>query len=158
VCTDRQLAAWVECGQGDNASCQEFNADRGLCSQCIGPADALSGRWGPLVVRPGTYETAVNAPGCGALINHDTSTTGCGKKLADYTGCVHYACDHCNTGDNAFDAYNACALEADHGGCKPELDAVKSGCTKDIHDCYVRPTDQGADRMIRVIKLFCGTP
>jgi hypothetical protein len=148
VCTDRQIAAYIECASGTQASCAEVTSD---CKYCIEPKDPAAGNyWGPYAPLS-SIEYGPNVAGCGAVINGDTTTTGCGSKLTDYLQCVHLACDHCEAD------HDACLDDAYRGDCEKPLADAKYACPKDVRDCYPRSTDHPGDRIARIIKRFCGT-
>ncbi len=148
ACTAREISAYVECYSGVQGSCAEVTPD---CKYCIEPKPAAAGdAWGPYAP-VSRIEYAPNVAGCGAVINGDTTTTGCGRKLTDYLACVDLACGHCEAD------HRTCLEEAYRGDCEKPLADAKYACPKDVRDCYPRSTDQQGDRMIRIITRFCGS-
>lgn len=61
-----------------------------LCARCILSGGA--GGWGPFVAVDDSDAVTLNSAGCGALINGDTTTTGCGKALAESEACLDFTC------------------------------------------------------------------
>lgn len=124
------------------------------CESCITELRSASlGYWGPFILKGGSsIEARLNSAGCAAIINGDTTTTSCGKALADYEGCADFTCQA-----KCPDTYTACLVEASAGVCKAFTAAVKAKCPKNAHECYVLPTDKNGDAVRkRVIRRFCG--
>ena len=151
VCTDLQIQAYVDCKSGKPSACATL-ADAGAsCTSCI-ESDRSAAAWGPIVIGGGSFE--LNEAGCGALANADTTTTGCGQGLADYTECLQYTCRTQCIGSEYFD----CATEARTTECKPIVTALKSKCTADVGACFAQKSDTTDSLSIRIIKRFCGSP
>jgi hypothetical protein len=154
VCTDRQIDLYFECVYGNSASCIAMNADAGsACRECIDFGSPASGYAGPLVTLA-TSGGSVNSAGCGALVNGDTTATGCGKALADQEGCFDVTClDECPND------YAGCVKQSAATQCKSFVVAAKAACPVDASECYVRSTDANSEAVIkRVFKRFCGIP
>ena len=151
LCSDLQIQAYVDCKGGKASACAEL-ADGGTsCTSCI-ESDRSAAAWGPIVLGGGSFE--LNEAGCGALANADTTTTGCGQGLADYTECLQYTCRTQCIGSEYFD----CATEARATECKSIVTGLKSTCTADVGACFARKSDTADSLSLRLIKRFCGSP
>ena len=150
LCTDLQIQAYVDCKSGKASACAEL-ADGGTsCKSCI-ETDRNAAAWGPIVTSGGSFE--LNEAGCGALASSDTTTTGCGQGLADYTECLQYTCRAQCIGSEYFD----CATEARSTECKSIVTGLKSTCTADVSACFAQLAGD-KDLSLRLIKRFCGSP
>lgn len=151
VCTDLQIQAYVDCKGGKTSACATL-ADAGTsCSACI-ETNRSASAWGPIVVGAGSIE--LNEAGCGALANADTTKSGCGQGLADYTECLQYTCRQQCAGSQYFD----CATEARSTECKSIVTSLKAKCSADVGACFAQKSDTADSLSLRIIKRFCGSP
>jgi hypothetical protein len=150
LCTDAQIASFIDCANGNMAACADAQGDGGSCLACI-ESRSTDPKWGPLVITGASSE--LNEAGCVALANNDTTTTGCGQANANYTGCLHYTCrDACPD-----TLYFACAVETVKTSCKAFTSASTAACSTSGSDCYALPSDGANDLTKRLIKRFCGS-
>ena len=153
VCTDLQIKSLLDCAGGNMTACADLQTDAGASCMACAVTPKGAALWGPLVQSPGSAGTELNEAGCAALDNNDTTTTGCGQALANYTGCLHYTCrDQCPGAD-----YYACAVETKSTSCKVFAAAPKTKCTSAGTECFGQAGDTSNDLATRLIKRFCGT-
>ena len=154
LCTSLQIKAYIDCSNGMTTACDDLQTDGGTsCISCI-QTKKTDAKWGPIVGNAGALSSELNEAGCAALENSDTTATGCGQALANYTGCLHYTCrDQCPGAD-----YYDCAIETKTTSCKAFASAPKSGCTSPVGSCFAVQGDGKDDLAIRIIKRFCGSP
>jgi hypothetical protein len=150
LCTDAQIQAYVDCRNGKTSACADLTDGGTACMSCI-ETDRNAPAWGPIVTSGGSIQ--LNEAGCGALANDDTTTTGCGQGLADYTECLAYTCRTQCTGSDYFE----CATEARSTECKSVVTSLKATCTADVSACFAQSTDTADSLSRRLIKRFCGS-
>ncbi len=151
ACTDEQIQAYVDCNSGKTSACAGVADGGASCKSCI-ETDRNAAAWGPIVTSGGSFE--LNEAGCGALYNADTTTSGCGQGLADYTACLQYTCRSQCFGSEYFD----CATEARTTECKSFVTSLKATCTADVSACFAQKADTTSSLSLRLIKRFCGSP
>lgn len=157
-CSAFQIAKYVDCRTGNKEACNDLaddTTDGGeTCLDCIeSREDDLA--WGPIVLGDHAFEESKNESGCAALLVKDTTKTGCGQTIANYSECLHYVCDEACSGA----AYFGCADEARTTECEVFTTAAKTKCkSADVSPCFAQPGDGPYDLVTRVMSLFCGAP
>ncbi|MBV9947564.1 MAG: hypothetical protein JOZ69_11990, partial [Myxococcales bacterium] len=140
-------------------TCMAFKADpaTAACARCIDTPDTET-RYGPLVDH-GTFITP-NVAGCIELTA--PSRLQCARSLQALSGCELAACEaNCPVQDAASRAaYDACAAQADTGGCH-SFQAVVAACVS--QGGGAGPADlclaaNFADFYAEVVPLFCSAP
>lgn len=159
VCTQIQISLFYrDClgPQGTSTECSAFMSDKvtGACAACIITQDTAD-HYGP-VIDHGGFVTP-NVAGCIEL----TGSYPCAKSVQALSGCELAACEaNCPVHDMASRAaYDACAAQADHGGC--QYYAMAAQCTGLLQDAgqtssCLLPVFQ--DFYNAVVPLFCGSP
>lgn len=129
--------------------CRSFETDpaNALCAQCVYTV-AGDPRLGPLVSFTSGSEWT-NVGGCIALIDGDTSSTGCGAKNLALSKCLDAACDGCND-----QAWYDCLSVARQTVCASYEDAAI---------CWRRPAyavcieSTFEEQYLKLAAIFCAT-
>jgi len=92
ACTEAQIVEdFAKCWESFDPQCDEFQRDpaNAACLKCLfSTRDEPS--YGAILLLSKSYLS--NVPGCMALIDGDTSSTGCAAKYQAYFACVDDAC------------------------------------------------------------------
>jgi hypothetical protein len=160
VCSPDAIAGFYDAcigPQRTSAACDAFTSDKttGPCAACILPPDGAS-HDGPLI-NHGTFITA-NVAGCLELT--DRSILPCARVVAALGGCELAACQaNCPVHDSAsLEAFDTCAGQADHAGCKSYAIAAACISAGDAGQSAMCLIPSFPDLYNAVAPLFCGAP
>ena len=152
ACSEDQILreyAACEGAMATTATCAPFRNDpaNAACIACLFSAEADSS-YGAIIRVGASWKT--NTAGCIALVDGDSSASGCGARVQAASACYDAACDGCQP----FDSYIQCREQALGTVCRPHyLDAV----------CLLRPAYSGCTAYVineeyfkAIARLFCG--
>ncbi len=102
VCTPSQIQTLYDECVGPNRSAGACNAFEGVtanvtCTSCV-ETPLGSSAYGATMTWNNANAQVANVAGCVALVDGDTSSTGCGAKYQAWDACVIDACDYCPPG------------------------------------------------------------
>lgn len=124
ACSSAEVKALYDACVGMQASftaCAAAREAGGSCGQCVWSV-ATDSQWAPLVASG--FAVNLNVAGCVALVEHDSSASGCAARIAATTGCEARACSLCpNDGQGSLVPHETCVQSADVGECRSFLDA-----------------------------------
>lgn len=138
VCTSAQILAYYDACWSDTqtaATCSDFEGDpaNSPCILCV-RTESTAASYGAVVEWPNKHGQA-NIGGCIALIDGDTSTTGCGAAYEALDACREQAClASCDTTPNS-EGFGACETEAVASVCAPEAQAAQCGTANIYEGC-----------------------
>jgi hypothetical protein len=152
ACSEDQIQreyAACESATATSTTCASFRKDpaNAVCIACLFSAEA-DPSYGAIIRVGESWKT--NTAGCIALVDGDSSASGCGARVQAASGCYDAACAGCQP----FDSYIQCREQALSTVCRSYyLDAV----------CLLRPVYSGCtayvinqDYFMAAARLFCG--
>jgi hypothetical protein len=134
VCTPAQIEAYYDAcwapGWTD-ATCDPFSGDpaNSPCIRCM-YGDATAKSWGAVIDYHG--DTFTNIAGCIALVDGDSSATGCGAAYQTFQECDDAACNACTTSTT----YDQCEAVADFGVCQTYAQATMCSQANEYDGCF----------------------
>jgi hypothetical protein len=128
ACTTSQIAAYYNAcwtGNGTGQGCQNFEGDpaNSACIDCVISRPGAT-TYGPIYyLADGTAQP--NSSGCIALIDGDTSPTGCAAAYQALAVCQDLACASCpNIVTGGYAQYDACFKKSANSACKSEAQSA----------------------------------
>jgi hypothetical protein len=156
ACTNAQLAGVIsacESVTSTNAQCSAWNRDpaNAACLQCLYSTEDEP-TYGPVIYLKNRY-TAVNIPGCIALLDADRSPSGCGAELQAFYSCADAACmANCTTSAEL----EKCETNAAPTVCFKYRPGTVCGAPSMYAQCLDH--DSFEDYYLAFARMFCGTP
>ena len=158
ACTEQQASEeWALCvstsAMFDQKACRTFDTDPAN-SACLGCMFGALGqaKAGAILVLASSQWIA-NRAGCVALIDGDTSETGCGAKTQAADVCVYTACDAACTPPVADADFTACQMAARNGACSAYVN--KAACAQLPRYASCISYSSFRDYYDAMVDLFC---
>ncbi len=155
ACTSDQIAGEAKCNPSfasfDPTACTTFERSpaNATCRQCL-LSTSGDPTLGAIVVHP-DGRWFINAAGCIALIDGDSSREGCGARYEANLACRQAACDNCFS----VSAYNDCWREAGNSACKSVADKAICAQSPVFGPCLDYDTYE--ELYDALTALFCST-
>jgi hypothetical protein len=154
ACTDAQILEDLKRCHGDtfDPNCAVFERDpaNSVCLGCI-LSTFDEPTYGAVIVMSNNSFLS-NIPGCMALLDGDSSDTGCGAKYQAYEQCTDAACaSQCST----YEAYSACWDAAGTSLCTPEREDAVCRLRPSYNICRRYNTFQ--EYFFAMAKIFCAS-
>jgi hypothetical protein len=140
--------------RSDAAACAPFDTHpRPACAACIVSVDA-DAKYGPVVLRKGVV--TLNVAGCIELL--DPAGLACAKSVQASASCEVAACAaNCPVSDQAsFDAFDACARDANADGCAAFVKGAESAANEDGGRALCSRSMSFDAAYFDIVPLFCG--
>lgn len=134
VCTPAQILAYYDAcwaAGWTNATCDPFDGDpaNSPCIRCM-YGDATAKSWAAVIDYHGG--TLTNIGGCIALVDGDSSPTGCGAAYQTFQQCLGTACNSCPTSTT----YDQCVAVAEFGVCQTYAQATTCSQADEYSGCF----------------------
>lgn len=152
-------------GAWNSVACQSFLKSDAACAACLDTPDTAP-KVGPVIWRLDHGYFNINIPGCIALVQNNSTDTGCGAAYENFLSCDRAACAACfQKGESTaqFEAYQKCQTQAGGVGVCENLAQTRAQTCGDLTApdastlvCLPSTGETIVDVYTRTAKLFCG--